>query len=87
MIHGEEISFVEKAQIGWFWFSFCANWAALEENRLNVKLDNFASLVEIDSKLRNEDEINEQWWTNVKTCCVERRICLKQERRLITLNI
>ncbi|MGP1906076.1 MAG: hypothetical protein ACTS46_01640 [Candidatus Hodgkinia cicadicola] len=54
---------------------------------MNVKLDNFASLVEIDSKLRNEDELNEQWWTNVKTCCAGRRIRLKHERRLIMFNI
>ncbi|MGP1914919.1 MAG: hypothetical protein ACTS7D_01910 [Candidatus Hodgkinia cicadicola] len=59
----------------------------LEGNRLNVKLDNFASLVEIDLKLRNEDELNEQWWTNVKTCCAGRRIRLKHERRLIMFNI
>ncbi|MGP1905997.1 MAG: hypothetical protein ACTS46_01185 [Candidatus Hodgkinia cicadicola] len=61
----------------------------LEEKRLDVKLDNFASLVKIDSKLRIIGELNELCRANVKTWRTERRVerRLKHERRLITFNI
>ncbi|MGP1923233.1 MAG: hypothetical protein ACTS6A_02230 [Candidatus Hodgkinia cicadicola] len=61
----------------------------LEEKRLDVKLDNLASLVKTDSKLRRIGELNELCRTNVKTWRTERRVerRLEHERRLITFNI
>ncbi|MGP1919258.1 MAG: hypothetical protein ACTS41_00600 [Candidatus Hodgkinia cicadicola] len=44
------------------------------ECRSNGKLDNFDNFANIDSKFPSIPELNEAILTNVKICCIERRV-------------